>query len=61
MPWIATISPPAAPLFLSALKVVAPAHKRGAASTEVSSPGMLTNAEVRRAYARHSRRQLKAP
>ena len=36
-----------APLSCSALKVVAPAHRSGAASTDDSSSGMLTSAEAR--------------
>ena len=47
MPWTATVSPPAAPLLLRALKVVAPAHRSGAASTDESSSGMLTRADER--------------
>src|SRR5438876_11915210 len=45
-PSTATVSPPLAPLFRSALKVVTPAHINGAPSTEESSLGTSANASV---------------
>jgi hypothetical protein len=45
MPWIATVSP-ARPALRSALNVVMPAQTKGAASSDLSSPGMRASARA---------------